>query len=68
MFGLTPVKPKGMTNQFKWPYLYLKVVFHKSIYSIGTWWYPNFISILLKSWQLAPIKQNSESRGLDIRS
>jgi hypothetical protein len=37
------VKPKGKTNHAKRFYLYLKVVFHTSVYSIGTWWYPNLI-------------------------
>jgi hypothetical protein len=31
-------KPKGMTNHPKRPSFELKVVFHTSIYSIGTWW------------------------------
>jgi hypothetical protein len=32
------VKPKGMTNHLKRPSLDLKVVFHTSVFSIGTWW------------------------------
>jgi hypothetical protein len=32
------VKPKGMTNHSKRPSFDLKVVFHTSVYSIGTWW------------------------------
>jgi hypothetical protein len=32
------VKPKGMTNHLKRPYLYLKVFFHTSVHSMGTWW------------------------------
>jgi hypothetical protein len=32
------VKPKGMTNHLKRPYLDLKVVFHTSVGSMGTWW------------------------------
>jgi hypothetical protein len=31
-------KPKGMTNHSKRPSFDLKVVFHTSLYSIGTWW------------------------------
>jgi hypothetical protein len=31
-------KPKGMTNHSKRPSFELKVVFHISLYSIGTWW------------------------------
>jgi hypothetical protein len=41
-------KPKGMTNHSKRPYFDLKAVFHTYVYSIGTWWYPYFRSILLK--------------------
>jgi hypothetical protein len=32
------VKPKGMTNHSKRPSFDLKVVFHTSVCSIGTWW------------------------------
>jgi hypothetical protein len=32
------VKPKGMTNHSKRPSLDLKVVFHSSVGSMGTWW------------------------------
>jgi hypothetical protein len=32
------VKPKGMTNHLKRPSLDLKVVFHTSVGSMGTWW------------------------------
>jgi hypothetical protein len=32
------VKPKGMTSHSKRPYLGLKVVFHTSVGSMGTWW------------------------------
>jgi hypothetical protein len=32
------VKPKGMTNHSKRPSFDLKVVFHTSVSSIGTWW------------------------------
>jgi hypothetical protein len=32
------VKPKGMTNHSKIPYLDLKVVFHTSVGLMGTWW------------------------------
>jgi hypothetical protein len=32
------VKPKGMTNHSKRPSFELKVVFHTSVCSIGTWW------------------------------
>jgi hypothetical protein len=42
------VKPKGMTKHSKIPSFDLKAIFHTSIYSIGTWWYPDFKSILLK--------------------
>jgi hypothetical protein len=31
-------KPKGMTNHSKRPSLDLKVVFHISVGSMGTWW------------------------------
>jgi hypothetical protein len=31
-------KPKGMTSHSKIPYFDLKVVFHTSVSSIGTWW------------------------------
>jgi hypothetical protein len=31
-------KPKGMTSHSKEPSFDLKVVFHTSICSIGTWW------------------------------
>jgi hypothetical protein len=34
----TFVKPKGMTNHSKKPYLDLKVVFHTSVGLMGTWW------------------------------
>ena len=37
------VNPKGMANHSKMPYLELKVVFDTSVWSIETWWYPNFI-------------------------
>jgi hypothetical protein len=32
------VKPKGMTSHSKRPSLDLKVVFHTSVGSMGTWW------------------------------
>jgi hypothetical protein len=32
------VKPKGMTSHSKRPYLYLKVVLHILVGSMGTWW------------------------------
>jgi hypothetical protein len=32
------VKAKGMTNHSKKPSLDLKVVFHTSVGSMGTWW------------------------------
>jgi hypothetical protein len=32
------VKPKGMTIHLKIPSLDLKVVFHTSVGSMGTWW------------------------------
>jgi hypothetical protein len=32
------IKPKGMTNHSKRPSLDLKVVFHTSVCSMGTWW------------------------------
>jgi hypothetical protein len=41
-------KPKGMINHSKIPSFDLKMVFHTSVYSIGTWQYPDFRSILLK--------------------
>jgi hypothetical protein len=47
------VKPKGMTNHSKRPSFDLKDVFHTSVSSIGTWWYPDFRSILLK--YLSPV-------------
>jgi hypothetical protein len=47
------VKPKGMTSHSKRPSFDLKVVFHKYVCSLGTWWYPYFKSILLK--YLAPV-------------
>jgi hypothetical protein len=31
------VKPKGMAMHSKRPSLYLKVVFHTSVHSMGTW-------------------------------
>jgi hypothetical protein len=31
-------KPKGMTNHSKRPSFDLKVVFHTSVCSMGTWW------------------------------
>jgi hypothetical protein len=46
-------KPKGMTNHSKRPSFDLKEVFHTSVCSIGTWWYPDFRSILLK--YLSPV-------------
>jgi hypothetical protein len=37
------VKPKGMNNHSKIPSLdKLKEVFHTLVYSIQTWWYPDF--------------------------
>jgi hypothetical protein len=44
----------GMTNHSKRPSFELKVGFHTYVCSIGTWWYPDFISILLK--YLAPMR------------
>jgi hypothetical protein len=32
------IKPKGMTSHSKRPSLDLKVVFHASVGSMGTWW------------------------------
>jgi hypothetical protein len=32
------VRPKGMANHSKRPYLDLKVVFHTLVGSMGTWW------------------------------
>jgi hypothetical protein len=32
------LRPKGMTNHLKIPYLDLKVVFHTSVSFMGTWW------------------------------
>jgi hypothetical protein len=32
------VKPKGMNNHSRKPSLDLKVVFHTSVGSMGTWW------------------------------
>jgi hypothetical protein len=32
------VKPKGMTSHSKRPSVDLKVVFHTSVGSMGTWW------------------------------
>jgi hypothetical protein len=55
------VKPKGMTNRLKRPSLDLKDVFHTSIGSMGTWWYPDFRSILLKN-----LAQLSWSKRLSI--
>jgi len=42
------INPKSITNHSKRPSLALKAVFHTSEGSIGTWWYPDFKSILLK--------------------
>jgi hypothetical protein len=53
------VRPKGMTNHSKRPSLDLKVVFHKFVGSMGTWWQPDFRSILLKN--LAPLSWSRRS-------
>jgi hypothetical protein len=42
------VKPKGMSNHSKRCSFDLKEVFHTSVCSIVTWWYPYFRLILLK--------------------
>ena len=42
------INPKGITNHSKRPSLALKEVFHTSEGLIGTWWYPDFKSILMK--------------------
>jgi hypothetical protein len=53
------VRLEGMTNHLKRPYLYLKVVFHTLVSSMGTWWYPNFRSILLNN--LSPLSWSRSS-------
>jgi hypothetical protein len=53
------VKTKGMTNQSKRPSLELKVVFHTSVCSISTQWYPDLRSILLNC--LAPLSWSRRS-------
>ena len=53
------VKQKFMTNHSKRPSLDLKEIFLTSICSIGTWWYPDFRSILLKN--LAPLSCSRRS-------
>jgi hypothetical protein len=58
------VKPKGMTNHSKRPYLDLKVVFHTSVGSMGTWWYPDFRSILLKNFSPLSWSRRSSILGM----
>jgi hypothetical protein len=58
------VKPKGMTIHSKRPYLDFKVMFHTSIDSMGTWWYPDFRSILLNNF--APLSWSRRSSILGI--
>jgi hypothetical protein len=56
--------PKGMTSHSKRPYLDLKVIFHTSFGSMGTWWYPHFRSILLKKF--SPMSWSRRSSILGI--
>jgi acyl-CoA thioesterase len=46
-------RPKGMDNHSKITSLDFKVVFHTLVDSMGTWWYLDFRSILLKN--LSPL-------------
>ena len=58
------VSPKGMTNHSKRPSLALKEVFHTSVGSIDTWWYPDFKSILLKYFSPLSWSKRSSIRGI----
>jgi cyanate permease len=58
------VKPKSMTNHSKRPSLYLKVVFHTSVGSMGTWWEPDFSSILLKNFSPLSSSRRSSIMGI----
>ena len=58
------VNLKGITNHSKRPSLALKVVFHTSKGSIGTWWYPDFKSILLKYFSSLSWSRRSSICGI----
>jgi hypothetical protein len=57
-------KPKGMTNHLERPYLDLKIFFHTSIGSMGTWWYPDLRSILLKKFSPLSWSRRSSIWGI----
>jgi hypothetical protein len=64
------VKTKGMTIHSRKPSFYFKVLFHTSIDSMGTLWYLDFRSILLKnffplSWSRRSSIQEIGYRALD---
>jgi hypothetical protein len=61
------VKPKGMTNHSKRPYLDLKVVFHTLVGYMETWWYPDFRSILLNNFSPFSWSRRSSILGIGYR-
>ena len=62
------VNSKCMTSHSKRPSLALKEVFHTSEGSIGTWWYSDIKSILLKYFPTWVGPEGHQSLGSDIYS
>jgi hypothetical protein len=58
------VRPKGMTNHSKRPYLDLKVVFQTSIGSMGTWWHARLQVNLVE--ELFPLSWSRRSSIIGI--
>ena len=62
------VNSKGITSHSKRPSLALKTIFHTSEGSIGTWWYLDFKSILLKYFPPWVGPKSYQSVGSDTYS
>jgi cyanate permease len=58
------VKPNAMTNHSKKPSLDLNALFHTLVGSMGTWWYPDFRSILLKNFSPLSWSRRSSIQGI----
>jgi hypothetical protein len=61
------VKPKGMTNHSKRPFVDLKVFFHTLVGLMGTWWYLDFRSIFLKNFTPLSWSRRSSILGIGYR-